>query len=129
MPKARLHDGSAIEVQVYGQGPAMLLPVNPRPVEGPQADELRRWGNDPALGRSLIDGLADAYRVVAFDAPSPEERLITCDLAGAAEALGFDPEHNRVAVYFDSAARAQEFVAVYDRQDVGSAEVTTYCLD
>jgi pimeloyl-ACP methyl ester carboxylesterase len=67
MPEARLHDGSAIEVQVHGQGPALLLPVNPRPVEGPQADELRRWGNDPALGRSLIDGLADAYQVVAFD--------------------------------------------------------------
>jgi pimeloyl-ACP methyl ester carboxylesterase len=67
MPQARLHDGSAIEVQVLGEGPALLLPVNPRPVEGPQADELRRWGNDPALGRSLIDGLADAYRVVAFD--------------------------------------------------------------
>jgi pimeloyl-ACP methyl ester carboxylesterase len=67
MPEARLHDGSAIEVQVHGQGPALLLPVNPRPVEGPQADELRRWGNDPALGRTLIDGLADAYRVVGFD--------------------------------------------------------------
>jgi pimeloyl-ACP methyl ester carboxylesterase len=67
MPEARLHDGSTIEVQVHGQGPALLLPVNPRPVEGPQADELRRWGNDPALGRNLIDGLADAYRVVAFD--------------------------------------------------------------
>ncbi|MGH3099541.1 MAG: alpha/beta fold hydrolase, partial [Thermoleophilia bacterium] len=66
-PEARLHDGSAIEVQVYGEGPALLLPVNPRPVEGPQADELRRWGNDPALGRSLIDGLKDAFRVVAFD--------------------------------------------------------------
>jgi pimeloyl-ACP methyl ester carboxylesterase len=67
MPEARLHDGNVIEVQVHGQGPALLLPVNPRPVEGPQADELRRWGNDPALGRSLIDGLSDAYRVVALD--------------------------------------------------------------
>jgi pimeloyl-ACP methyl ester carboxylesterase len=67
MPEARLHDGSPIEVRVHGQGPALLLPVNPRPVEGPQADELRRWGNDPALGRSLIDGLKDAFRVVAFD--------------------------------------------------------------
>jgi pimeloyl-ACP methyl ester carboxylesterase len=67
MPEARLHDGSTIEVQVHGEGPALLLPVNPRPVEGPRAEELRRWGNDPALGRSLIDGLADAYRVVAFD--------------------------------------------------------------
>jgi pimeloyl-ACP methyl ester carboxylesterase len=67
MPQVRLNDGSAIEVQVHGEGPALLLPVNPRPVEGPRAEELRRWGNDPALGRSLIDGLADAYRVVAFD--------------------------------------------------------------
>src|SRR4029450_4722217 len=67
MPEARPHDGSAIEVQVHGQGPALLLPVNPRPVEGPQADEMRRWGNDPALGRLLVDGLADAFRVVAFD--------------------------------------------------------------
>jgi pimeloyl-ACP methyl ester carboxylesterase len=67
MPEARLHDGSAIEVQVHGEGPALLLPVNPRPVEGPQAEELRRWGNDPALGRSLVDGLEDAFRVVAFD--------------------------------------------------------------
>ncbi len=53
---------------------------------------------------------------------------VGCD-QGAAEALGFDPQNNRVAVHFDSAARTQEFVAVYDRQDVGSAEVTTYCLD
>jgi pimeloyl-ACP methyl ester carboxylesterase len=67
MLEARLHDGSAIEVQVHGQGPALLLPVNPRPVEGPQAEVLRRWGNDPALGRSLVDGLKDAFRVVAFD--------------------------------------------------------------
>src|SRR4029450_10165369 len=67
MPEARLHDGSTIQVQVHGQGPALLVPVNPRPVEGSQADELRRWGNDPALGRSLIDGLKDTFRVVAFD--------------------------------------------------------------
>jgi pimeloyl-ACP methyl ester carboxylesterase len=67
MPEVRLHDGSAIEVQVHGEGPALLLPVNPRPVEGPQAEVMRRWGNDPALGRSLVDGLKDAFRVVAFD--------------------------------------------------------------
>src|SRR3712207_5578335 len=53
---------------------------------------------------------------------------VSCD-QGAAEALGLDPDDHRVAVYFDSAARAQEFVAVYDRQDVGSVRVTTYCLD
>ena len=67
MPEARLHDGSTIEVQANGRGPVLLLPVNPRPVEGARAEELRRWGNDPALGRSLIDGLKDAFRVVAFD--------------------------------------------------------------
>jgi hypothetical protein len=30
-------------------------------------EEMRRWGADPALGRALIDGLSDAFRVVAFD--------------------------------------------------------------
>jgi pimeloyl-ACP methyl ester carboxylesterase len=100
MPEARLHDGSTIEVQVHGEGPALLLPVNPRPVEGPRAEELRRWGNDPALGRSLIDGLADACQVVAFDyeghvlqAPMPDtltpdnlanDFLAVADSAGAA---------------------------------------------
>ncbi len=67
MPEAVLHDGSTIEVEVSGSGPALLLPVNPKPVEGPQAEEMRKWGADPALGRSLIDGLSDAFRVVAFD--------------------------------------------------------------
>jgi pimeloyl-ACP methyl ester carboxylesterase len=100
MPEARLHDRSTIEVQVHGEGPALLLPVNPRPVEGPRAEELRRWGNDPALGRSLIDGLADAFRVVAFDyeghalqVPKPDtltpdnlarDFLAVADSAGAA---------------------------------------------
>ena len=88
MPTARLHDGSTIEVQVDGEGPALLLPVNPRPVEGPQAEELRRWGTDPALGRRLVDGLKDAFRVVAFDyeghvlqAPKPDT-LTPDNLAG-----------------------------------------------
>ena len=100
MPEARLHDGSAIEVQVHGEGPALLLPVNPRPVEGPRAEELRRWGNDPALGRLLVDGLKDAFRVVAFDyegqvlaTPKPDtlvpdnlarDFLAVADSAGAA---------------------------------------------
>jgi pimeloyl-ACP methyl ester carboxylesterase len=67
MIEARLHDGSVIDVEIKGSGPTLLLPVNPVPVEGPQADEMRRWGADPALGRSLIDGLSDVFRVVAFD--------------------------------------------------------------
>ena len=105
MPEVRLHDGSAIEVQVHGEGPALLLPVNPRPVEGPRAEELRRWGNDPALGRSLIDGLADAYRVVAFDyeghvleVPKPDTLTpdnVAGDLLAVADAAGAE----RFALY------------------------------
>jgi|1186.fasta_scaffold272813_2 hypothetical protein len=53
---------------------------------------------------------------------------VSCD-QGAAEQLGLDPPNQRVAVYFDSAASAQQFVGAYDRRSVGSARVTTYCLD
>lgn len=65
--KVRMHDGHPIEVVIQGEGPNLLLPVNPRPIEGPQADEMRKWGVDPALGRHLIRGLCDNYRVIAFD--------------------------------------------------------------
>ena len=67
MTVARLHDGSTLEIEVHGKGPALLLPVNPTPIEGPQADELRKYGADPVLGRSLINGVSDVFRVVAFD--------------------------------------------------------------
>jgi pimeloyl-ACP methyl ester carboxylesterase len=100
MPEARLHDGSTIDVEIHGHGPALLLPVNPRPVEGPQADEMRRWGNDPALGRSLIDGLKDAFRVVAFDyeghvlaTPKPDTLLphnLAGDFLAVADSAGAD---------------------------------------
>jgi pimeloyl-ACP methyl ester carboxylesterase len=63
----RLHDGSTIDIEVSGDGPNLLLPVNPVPTEGPQADAMREWGADPALGRNLIDGLSDVARIVAFD--------------------------------------------------------------
>ena len=98
--QARLHDGSAIDVEVHGEGPTVLLPVNPVPVEGPQAEELRRWGADPALGRSLIDGLGDAFRVVAFDyeghvlqVPKPDTLTpdnLAGDLLAVADAAGAD---------------------------------------
>jgi hypothetical protein len=42
MPEATLHDGSAVAVEVHGRGPTVLLAVNPQPVGGVQADELRR---------------------------------------------------------------------------------------
>jgi pimeloyl-ACP methyl ester carboxylesterase len=100
MPGVELHDGSVIEVEVHGDGPAIILPVNPQPVEGPQADAMRRWGADPALGRSLIDGLRDAFRVVAFDyeghvlaAPKPDTLTpdnVVNDLLAVAGAVGAD---------------------------------------
>jgi pimeloyl-ACP methyl ester carboxylesterase len=65
--QATLHDGANIDVEIYGQGPDVLLPVNPHPVEGPQAEAIRQYGVDPALGRNLIDGLSDVFRVIAFD--------------------------------------------------------------
>jgi pimeloyl-ACP methyl ester carboxylesterase len=67
MPQARLHDGNTIEIEVAGSGPTLLLPVNPQPVTGPLAEQMRQYGADPALGQSLINGLSDAFRIVAFD--------------------------------------------------------------
>jgi hypothetical protein len=49
MPVARLHDASTIAVEIHGDGPTVLLPVNPQPIQGAQTEELRRWGADPAL--------------------------------------------------------------------------------
>jgi pimeloyl-ACP methyl ester carboxylesterase len=87
-------------VEVHGRGPTVLLAVNPRPVEGPQAEELRRWGADPALGRALIDGLSDAFQVVAFDyegqvlqVPKPDTLTpanVAGDLLAVADAAGAD---------------------------------------
>jgi pimeloyl-ACP methyl ester carboxylesterase len=100
VPEARLHDGSTIEVEVHGEGPTVLLAVNPRPVEGAQAEELRRWGADPALGRALIDGLSGTFRVVAFDyeghvlqVPKPATLTpanLAGDLLAVADATGAD---------------------------------------
>lgn len=67
MIEIQLHDGNLIPVMIQGHGPNLLLPVNPTPIEGVQAEELRKWGVDPALGKALIDGLSDQYRVIAFD--------------------------------------------------------------
>jgi pimeloyl-ACP methyl ester carboxylesterase len=100
MPEARLHDQSTIAVEVHGRGPAVLLPVNPQPVQGPQAEVLRRWGVDPALGRTLIDGLSDTFRVIAFDyegqvlqVPKPDTLTpanVAGDLLAVADAAGAD---------------------------------------
>jgi len=99
-PEARLHDGSAIEIVVHGAGPTLLLPVNPRPVEGPQAEQMRQYGADPALGQSLIKGLSDAFRVIAFDyeghvlrTPKPDTLTpsnVVMDLLAVADAVQAD---------------------------------------
>ncbi|MGI5336594.1 alpha/beta fold hydrolase [Streptomyces sp. CA-181903] len=102
MIAARLHDGSALPVEVHGTGPVtVLLPVDPRPAQGTRAEELRRWGVDPALGRSLVRGIAEAgFRVAAFayenhlmahprpDALTPD--TIAADLLSVADAAGAD---------------------------------------
>jgi pimeloyl-ACP methyl ester carboxylesterase len=100
MPQAQLHDGSTLELAVAGTGPALLLPVNPRPVEGPQAGEMRKWGADPALGQSLMAGLSDVCQVVAFDYeghvladPKPDTLTpanIASDFLAVADAVGAD---------------------------------------
>ncbi|WP_238006697.1 alpha/beta hydrolase [Dactylosporangium sp. AC04546] len=100
MTEVRLHDGNRMTIEVHGDGPAVLLPVNPTPADGAQADELRRWGADPALGRTLIDGLADGYRVVAFDyeghvlgTPKPDTLTpdaLAADLLAVADAAGVE---------------------------------------
>src|SRR3989442_4003962 len=100
MPEAKLHDGSTIEIEVHGTGPTLLLPVNPQPVIGPQAEQMRQYGTDPALGQSLIKGLSDAFRVVVFNyegqclgTPKPETLTpanAVTDLLAVADAAGAD---------------------------------------
>jgi pimeloyl-ACP methyl ester carboxylesterase len=100
MPEALLHDGSTIDIEIRGEGPTVLLPVDPRPVEGPQAAEMRKWGADPALGKSLIDDLSRSFRVVAADyeghllaEPKPDTLTpanVVADLLAVADAAGAD---------------------------------------
>lgn len=100
MSQAILHDGNTIEIEVCGAGPTLLLPVNPQPITGPQAEEMRKYGTDPALGQSLINGLSDAFRVVAFDyegeclqRPKPDTLTpanIVSDLLAVADAAEVD---------------------------------------
>jgi pimeloyl-ACP methyl ester carboxylesterase len=98
MLEARLHDGHTIDIHVDGSGPTVLMPVNPRPVEGPRADEMRKWGADPSLGHSLVRGLSHAFRVVAYDyeghvlsTPKPDTLTpanVAQDLLAVADAVG-----------------------------------------
>jgi pimeloyl-ACP methyl ester carboxylesterase len=68
MPTARLHDGAPLDVSVVGDGPAVLLPISTRVIDGDLAEQMRAWGADPALGHTLAMSLADAgFRVVTAD--------------------------------------------------------------
>src|SRR5437763_11222137 len=89
MPTARLHDGSCLEVTVLGEGPAVLLPVGTRVIEGPAADEIRAWGGEPHLGHLLATALAEAgFRVIAADYEThltdhPQPRTLPADTLAA----------------------------------------------
>ena len=89
MVRARLHDASALDVDVAGDGPAVLMPVNARVMEGEAAEQMRAWGADPSLGHTLVESLAQAgFRVVAADyeghlADHPQPSTLTPDSVAA----------------------------------------------
>jgi pimeloyl-ACP methyl ester carboxylesterase len=97
---ATMHDGASIDVTVEGDGPTVLLAVDPTPAEGAQAEEMVAWGADPALGRSLVEGLVDVFRVAAFPyeshvlaRPKPDTLTpdaVVADVLAVADAVGAD---------------------------------------
>lgn len=74
---------------MLGEGPAVLLPVGTRVIEGPAADEIRAWGGEPHLGHLLATALAEAgFRVIAADYEAhltdhPQPRTLTADTLAA----------------------------------------------
>lgn len=97
---AALHDGSTAPVTALGSGPALLLPVNVTPIEGPAADQMRQWGADPNLGHTLATRLAEHFTVVSCDyqgaldqTPKPDSLTadtVAADLLAIADAAGCD---------------------------------------
>lgn len=101
MTTAPLHDGSSLQVAVFGDGPAVVLPVGTTVIGGAAAEQMRAWGADPNLGHTLATSLADAgLRVLAADyeghlAEHPKPRTLTADTVAAdvlaiADAAGVD---------------------------------------
>ena len=106
MTTAQLHDDAALDVTVLGDGPAILLPVSLAVPDGDTAEQMRAWGTDPALGRTLATGLADAgLRVIAADyeghlAARPKPDTLTADnLAGDLLAIADAAGVERFAYY------------------------------
>ncbi|MEV8375226.1 alpha/beta hydrolase [Kribbella sp. NPDC056861] len=90
-----------VDFEVHGEGPNLLLPVNPAaPVEGPATDQMRAWGADPALGHTLVAGFSRRFRVIAFDYegflqanPKPDTLTpdtLVADFLAIADAAGAD---------------------------------------
>jgi hypothetical protein len=64
---AVLHDGTAIQVIVQGDGPALLVPARLGAYTPEEAETMRQWGGDPDLGPNLVNGLSRSNRVIAAD--------------------------------------------------------------
>lgn len=98
--EVRLHDGTTMIASVRGDGPAVLLPVRTKPHDDATAESMRLWGADADLGPNLVNGLADAYRVVAADyeghrmkhpaAGSLTPGYLAADLLAIADAAGVE---------------------------------------
>ncbi len=99
MPTARMHDGASLDVQVWGEGPPIVVSVSTTVMEPEAAEQLRMWGADPELGRTLATGLAETgYRVITADYeghltdhPKPmtlTPDAVTADLLAIADAGG-----------------------------------------
>ncbi|MET0401042.1 MAG: alpha/beta hydrolase, partial [Cystobacter sp.] len=76
----------------------MLLPVRTQPHDEATALNMRQWGADPELGRTLVQGLAEHFRVISADYEGhrmkhPAARTLTpdnlaADILAIADAAG-----------------------------------------
>lgn len=64
-----LGDGSHLAAGLAGpsSGKVIMLPNAKQPVYGQEAEQLKLWGVDPELGKHLVEGLTDTFRVLYFD--------------------------------------------------------------